>query len=369
MSKTVLISGAGIAGSTAAYWLGRNGFDVTVVERARAQRSSGNPVDVKGPAVDVIEGMGVMPSVRAAASRVDRMSFVDPAGRERSRLRLSAFQGGAGAREVEITRADLAAILLEAARDFAELRWSDSISEIAQHSAGVDVTFENGAAGCYDYVIGADGLHSNVRRLAFGAESEFIGHMGMYVATLPVDRAFGDEREVVMLNLPGRAVSVHPSKGKAVAAFLFRSRAVPGFDHRDLDQHKRLVTDAFAEPIGIFAEVLDQLKAADDIYFDSVSRISLPQWFNGRVGLLGDAGSSLSLFGDGSTLAIAGAHTLAHELARTPDHPHAALSAYEQRHRRLVEPRQRGFRAARALMVPATSTGITIRNAITRFMR
>ncbi|MFE3027616.1 FAD-dependent oxidoreductase [Nocardia tengchongensis] len=68
MNKTVLISGAGIAGATLAYWLGRNGFDVTVVERASAQRSSGNPIDVKGPAVDVVESMGVMPELRAAGS-------------------------------------------------------------------------------------------------------------------------------------------------------------------------------------------------------------------------------------------------------------------------------------------------------------
>ncbi|GAB0103051.1 FAD-dependent monooxygenase [Nocardia sp. JMUB6875] len=369
MSKTALISGGGIGGSTAAYWLGRNGFDVTVVERAAAQRSSGNPIDVKGPAVDVVEGMGVLPKLRAMASTVDRMSFVDATGRKRSGLRLSAFQGGAGNREVEVARADLAATLLEAAREHAEIRWADSISGITQDAEGVDVTFESGDTGRYDYVIGADGLHSNVRRLVFGAESQFIHHMGMYAAALPVERALGDEHEVVMLNLPGRAISVHPTKGKAVAAFMFRRQAVPGFDHRDLAQHKGLVADAFAGDLGIFTDLLDQLKAAEDLYFDSVSRISLPHWSSGRVALLGDAGSSLSLFGDGSTLAIAGGYTLAEELTRTPDHPATALTAYEQRHRKLVEPKQRGFRAAAALMVPATAAGIALRNTVTRFMR
>ncbi|MFE2995078.1 FAD-dependent monooxygenase [Nocardia sp. NPDC059246] len=369
MSRTVLISGAGIAGSTLAYWLGRDGFDVTVVERAGAQRSSGNPIDVKGPAVDVAEGMGVMPRLRAAASRVERMSFVDAAGRERSRLRLSAFQGGAGDREIELARADLAAILLDAARDHAEIRWADSISGITQDSDGVDVVFENGAGGRYDYLIGADGLHSNVRRLVFGAEAEFLRHLGMYVATLPVDRAFGDEREVVMFNRPGQAITVHPSKGKAMAAFMFRHDAIPGLGHRDLDGHKRLIADTFSGPIGIFGGLLDQLKAADDLYFDSVSRVRLPRWSDGRVALLGDAGSCLSLFGDGSTLAIAGAHTLAEELTRTPGRPHTAFAAYEQRHRKLVEPRQRGMRAASALMVPATSAGIVVRNAVTRLLR
>ncbi|MFE3196215.1 FAD-dependent monooxygenase [Nocardia sp. NPDC059240] len=369
MNKTVLISGAGIGGSTLAYWLGRNGFDVTVVERAGVQRSSGNPIDVKGAAVDVVEAMGVMPRLRAAGSRVDRMSFVDAAGRERSGLRLSAFQGGAGDREVEIARADLASILLDAARDQAEIRWADSISGLDKDVDGVEVTFESGTTGHYDYVIGVDGLHSNVRRLVFGAESEFIKHMGLYVATLPVDRAYGGEREVIMFNRPGSAITVHPSKGKAVAAFMFRHAAVPGFDHRDLAQHKQLVADAFTGPLGIFADLLDQVKAAEDLYFDSVSRVDLPHWSDGRIALLGDAASCLSLFGDGSTLAIAGAHTLSEELTRTPDQPRTAFATYEQRHRKLVEPKQRGMRAAAAMMVPATSPGIVVRNAVTRFMR
>ncbi|WP_433564054.1 FAD-dependent monooxygenase [Nocardia sp. CA-151230] len=369
MSKTVLISGAGIAGSTLAYWLGRNGFDVTVVERAEMPRSSGNPVDVKGPAVDVVEGMGVMPRLRAAASQVERMSFVDATGRERSGLRLSAFQGGAGDREVEVARADLAAILLGAAREQAEIRWADSISEIAQDADGVDVVFGNGDRGRYDYLIGADGLHSNVRGLVFGPEAEFLRHLGMYAATLPVGRAFGNEREVIMFNRPGQAISVHPSKGKAVAAFMFRHDAVPGLGHRDLDGHKRLIAEAFSGPIGIFGDLLDQVDAADDLYFDSVSQVRLPRWSEGRVALLGDAGSCLSLFGDGSTLAIAGAHTLAEELIRTPDHPHTAFAAYERRHRKLVEPKQRGMRVASTLMVPATSAGIVVRNAVTRFLR
>ncbi|MGW4247510.1 FAD-dependent monooxygenase [Nocardia sp. NPDC004722] len=366
MRKKVLISGAGIGGSTLAYWLGRNGFDVTVVERAGAQRSSGNPIDVKGPAVDVVEGMGVLPRLRAAGSRVNRISFVDATGRERAGLRLSVFQGGAGDREVEIARADLAGILLEAARDHSEIRWADSISGISQDGDGVEVNFESGTTGHYDYVIGADGLHSNVRRLVFGAEDRFLRHMGLYVATLPVDRAFGDEREVVMFNRPGSAISVHPSKGKAVVAFMFRRAAIPNLDHRDLARHQQLVADAFTGPIGIFADLLDQLKAADDLYFDSVSRVDLPRWSDGRVALLGDAGSCLSLFGDGSTLAIAGAHTLAEELTRNPDQPHTAFATYEQRHRKLVESKQRGMRAAAAMMVPATSPGIVVRNATAR---
>ena len=182
MSKTALISGAGVAGSTLAYWLNRGGFEVTVVERAARQRSSGNPVDVKGPAVAVAQQMGIMPQLQAARSQVSQMTFVNASGKKVARMGLGAFQGGAGDLEVEIPRADLASILLTAVRDGAEFLWGDTITGLKNRDEGVDVTFEKSSGRRFDIVVGADGLHSMVRRVTFGAESDFIRHMGMYVA-------------------------------------------------------------------------------------------------------------------------------------------------------------------------------------------
>ncbi|WP_216892371.1 FAD-dependent monooxygenase [Nocardia alni] len=369
MGSSVLISGAGVGGSTLAYWLALHGFAVTVVERAAGQRSSGNPVDVKGPAVAVAEQMGIMSQLRAAATTVNRLTFLDVTGRERAAVSTSAFQDSAGEREVEIARADLAAILLAAARDHAEIRWGDTITGLTQTGGGVEATFERGAPAHFDLVVGADGLHSTVRRLAFGPESEFVQHMGMFVATLRVDRLIADDRTVAMVNLPGRALAVHPTTGIPMAAFMFRHPAVPGFDHRDLALHKRLVTQAYAGQLGGYEEFVDQVNAAEDLYFDSVSRVRLPHWANGRITLVGDAASSLSLFGDGSTLAIAGAHTLAEELARTPGDTSGALQRYEQRHRELVASKLRGFAVAGRFLVPRTRTAIAMRNTATRLLR
>ncbi|MFI6045941.1 FAD-dependent oxidoreductase [Nocardia sp. NPDC051321] len=368
MNKTVLISGAGVAGSTLAYWLARRGYEVTVVERAAALRSSGNPVDVKGPAVAVAERMGIMPRLRAAGSAVDRMTFVDAAGKPVGRVPLAAFQGSSGDREVEVPRADLAAILLEASRTEAEFVWGDTVTALTQDGDGVDVTFAGAPARRFDLVIGADGLHSTVRRLAFGPEREFVRHKGMYVATMPIDAPVGSDREVVIYNTPGRAVSVHPTRGRALAAFIFRHDAVPGFDHRDQSSHKRLVAEAYSAGGWRLPDLLDRMHAADDLYFDAVSQVDLPTWSTGRIVLVGDAGSSLSLFGDGSTLAMAGAYTLAEELGEATDDPAAALRRYEARHRKLVRSKQGGFRIAGALLLPATRTGLTLRNAATRFM-
>ncbi|MBY8855959.1 FAD-dependent monooxygenase [Nocardia sp. CA2R105] len=366
MNKSVLISGAGVAGSTLAYWLAREGFTVTVAERAAGQRSSGNPVDVKGPALEVVEQMGIAPRLRAAATAVRRIAFLDGAGNERASMNLNSIQGSADGREIEIARADLAAALLATAQDEAEIRWNDTITGLTQRADGVEVTFEHGAPARFDLVVGADGLHSGVRRLTFGPEQEFIRHMGMFVATLPVDRTLAGAHAVAMYNAPGRSFSVHPAHGIPLAAFIFRHAPVPGFDPRDPAAHKRLVTETYRGRLGMFEDFLDQVADAEDMYFDSVSQVRLPSWTNGRVSLIGDAASSLSLFGDGSTLAIAAAHTLAEELARTPDDQSAALRRYERRHRTLVKPKQRGFILASQLLVPRSRTAIVLRNTAVR---
>lgn len=363
--RTVLISGAGIGGSTLAYWLARRGFRPTVVELAAGLRSSGNPVDVRGPAVEVAEQMGVMAQLREAASSVTDLSFVNAANDRVGRIPLRTFQMSDSA-EVELPRADLASILLQSSRDVGEFLWNDTIVAVHQDPRGVRVEFEHAGPRRFDLVIGADGLHSRVRQLAFGPESDFVHHMGIYVATLAVEGQVDHDREVVMFNVPGKAVSIHPSRGRGIAAFMFRSAPISGFDHRDSEQHKRLLAAAFADTGWRVPELLGRVHAATDLYLDSVSQVRIPEWSVGRVALLGDAGSSVSLFGDGATLAIAGAFTLAEELARSPDKPETAFRRYEARHRTLVDPKQRGVSSAAALLIPATRRGIAVRNLATR---
>jgi len=169
-----------------------------------------------------------------------------------------------------------------------------------------------------------------------------------------------------MHNTPGKTVAVSPTPSGDLAFFLYRSPAEPGFDHRDTEQHKRLLTRAFADVSWRASELLERVRTAEDLYFDSVSQVRLPRWWNGRVGLLGDAASCVSLFGDGSTLAMAGAFTLAEELAAAPDDLQAAFRRYEIKHRRLVDPKQRNIGQASALLVPATRRGILARNLAVR---
>jgi 2-polyprenyl-6-methoxyphenol hydroxylase-like FAD-dependent oxidoreductase len=360
--RTVLISGAGVAGPTLAYWLSRSGFEPTVVERSDRQRSSGNPVDVRGEAMDVAERMGVLPRLRSAATTVSGLAFVNAAGRRIGRIPVGQADGS----ELEVPRADLAAVMYDAARERAEFVFGDSVTALRQDAAGVDVTFATGAPRRFDLVVGADGLHSAVRRLTFGPASGYVRHLGMYVATLQLGYPADDPSTVLMHNLPGRSVSVHPANGNAMAAFIFRSRVIAGLDNRDTAACKRIVLDAYRDGGWELPRLLDRVRAADDLYFDSVSRVRLPSWSRGRVALLGDAASCMSLFGNGSSLAIAGAATLAGALGAAPDDPATAFRAYEAEHRVRVRPTQRGRLIAGALLVPASRGGITARDLAVR---
>jgi 2-polyprenyl-6-methoxyphenol hydroxylase-like FAD-dependent oxidoreductase len=362
-SRTVLISGGGIAGCTLAYWLSRHGLRVTVVERAAAVRSSGSPVDVRGPAARVAERMGVMERIRAESTGVKGLSFVDDTGRQVARVGLPQADN---TRQVELPRGDLAAILYEEGRESAEFLFDDSIAALEQDAHGVDVTFERAAPRRFDLVVGADGLHSTVRRLVFGPESRFVRRMGLFAATTPADPTLEHSQDVVMYNTPGKAVSVSPSRTGALAFFVFRSAGVTDFDHRDTAQHKRLLTAAYEKAGWRVPELLERARVGDELYFDSVSQVRLDRWSRGRVVLLGDAGSCVSLFGDGSSLAMAGAHTLAEEMAATPADHAAALARYEAAHRKLVMPKQRFASLGARWLVPATRYGIRARNLSTR---
>lgn len=363
---SVLISGAGIAGSTLAYWLARSGFDVTTVERSAGTRSSGNPVDVRGAAIEVVERMGILSQLREARTRATGVSFLSPRGRPVGRIDLRAMQAAAGSRELEIPRADLAAILADASRNSTELLTGDRIVGLAQDRRGVDVAFAHAAPRRFDLVIGADGLHSGVRRLAFGPERDYVRHQGMYVATLPLPEPGWGGHDVLLYNRPGTTVSVHPGRTQALAAFMFRSPELGAAQTRDLDAQKHLILRTFASDRWRVPELLQRVKAAPDLYFDSVSRVRIPSWSAGRVALLGDAASCVSLLGEGSSLAIAGAATLAAELAADPDDPAGAFRRYESAHRALVAPKQKGMAQAARLLVPATGGGIAARNLAVR---
>ena len=222
----------------------------------------------------------------------------------------------------------------------------------------MDVTFERSRPRRFDLVIGADGLHSIVRRLAFGADPQFVHHAGLYAATISLPGSSDGAGEMFLLNAPGKLAALHPCQGIPLAYFIFWHPVIPEFDDTDLDQHKRVLERTFAGIGWRVPEFLDAVRVARDMYFDSVARVDVAKWANGRIALLGDASSCVSLFGDGSTLAIAGAYELAKALMESPADPQGAFSRYQAVHGRLVASKQKNLISTASRIVPRTPTGL-----------
>ncbi|MCA2221082.1 FAD-dependent monooxygenase [Nonomuraea aurantiaca] len=360
MNERILISGASIAGLTLAHWLARHGFKPTVVERAPALRSGGNGVDVRDNAVEVIERMGLLSRVRELATDVQGMKFVDAADRAVARIDTR------DPASVEIMRGDLVALLHEVTD--AEYLFGDSILGLRQDDDGVTVTFEHAPARRFDLVVGADGMHSNVRRLAFGPEEQFVQFKDHYFAFANTDASLGEDRWVTMFNTPGKMTGIYRSgnHAQAKAYFIFRSAPLE-FDHRDVAEHKRLIGEAFGDDSSWRAgELLDTALADPDFYFDALGQVRMHSWSNGRITLVGDAAWCASpASGAGAELALVGAYRLAGELAAAGGDHRIAFARYDLAHRPLVDKKQQIGPNVR-LMVPKTEGGRCVRDVVAR---
>jgi 2-polyprenyl-6-methoxyphenol hydroxylase-like FAD-dependent oxidoreductase len=355
----VLICGAGVAGPTLAYWLNRYGFRPTVVERTPSVRRGwgGQAVDLFGPAVDVVERMGVLPHVLQARTRTKVLSFVR-AGRRPVDVDFSRLVAGISDRHVEIMRGELAAILHDATSPDVEYVFGDSIANLTQHGGGVDVTFDRASPRRFDLVIGGDGLHSVVRQLVFGDESRFRRYIGGYLAVYTVPDHLQLLGRMLVYLAPGKLAATYPVRqtGQARAAFLFRHSGEFAVDHRDLDHQKRLLRHTFTGDGWEVPRLLAGLDHAEDFYFDSISQIVMDRWSHGRTALVGDAGYSPGpAVGGGTSVAVIGAYLLADALDAADGNHQQAFDRYQRSMADLVaRSRTIGHTTMKAL-VPATS--------------
>ncbi|MGI5129623.1 FAD-dependent monooxygenase [Pseudonocardia sp. CA-107938] len=356
----VLISGASAAGPALALWLYRAGHEVTVVERSPAVRDGGYPIDLRGVAIDVVERMGLLDEVVAADIATRAATFVDDRGRIVASL--AADRRDAANRDVELPRGDLTAILYAATRNDVEYVFSDSIAGLQQDPSGVGVTFERSAPRTFDLVVGADGLHSIVRRLAFGPEERYRHDLGLNYAGFSVPNTFGLAQEAVIYNVPGRAAALYAVRGRSEVIALLAFAGPPSGARHDVAAQQALVTAAFTGLGWHVPEVLGRMEGAADFYFDTVSQVRMPEWTRGRVALVGDAGYAPSfLSGQGTSLAVVGAYVL----AGAPDVA-TALPAYDRALRDYVE-RNQGLAAAGGRMIlPRTRAALWRRNALLR---
>jgi 2-polyprenyl-6-methoxyphenol hydroxylase-like FAD-dependent oxidoreductase len=359
----ILISGGGIAGLSTAITLGADGHDITIVERANHLRVNGSPIDIRGDvAIDVADKIGVLAEIHDR--RVDmseRVQFVDKNGTVVAEPPFGQINDCPD--DVEIPREDLTTILYNHLGPSAQLRFEESIAELDDDGAGVEVRFSSGARDRYDLVVGADGMHSAVRRLTFGPEHQFLKHLGFYIALAELPDYTPTGRNNPMYNYPGHLAGIAAYNDKALAVFMFRSDWID-YDYHDLAAQKRILAHAFAgHDEWKVPELIDAAQRDPELYFDSVSQIHMPAWHRGRVVLVGDAAHCTSnLTGRGTSLALTGAWFLAQALRDHPGDIARACEQYERDQRPHATRTQATAAPGGDRLIPATQEQIDARN-------
>lgn len=278
--------------------------------------------------------MGLLDRVREVALDQKGFAFVDAKGRITARMPADAFGGEGIVSEIEVLRGDLCQVLYEASLPGTEYLFDDTITGVEEHDNGVTVTFEKAAPRRFALVIGADGLHSTVRRLAFGPDSTALRAFNLYNAWFTARAAIELDGWFLMHNAPGGLVaSARPGRcgGEIKASLSFRSDE-SGYERKDREAQQDLLTERFAAAGWEVPRLLDAMRTAGDFYFDAVGQVHLKAWARGRVVLIGDAGYCPSpLTGLGTSLALVGAYVLATELTSAGDDPASAFRSYQHR--------------------------------------
>lgn len=365
-AKTALIAGAGVAGPATAYWLNAAGWRTTIVERAAAPRTEGYVIDFWGLGYDIAERMGLSGGLEAVGYHVRELKVVGDHGQRLAGFGTSVFEELTGGRYITLARNDLSRLLLDAAAPTTELIFGDEIGALSQNLDSVDVELVSGRRRHVDLVVGADGLHSQVRHLAFGPEERFEKPLGYAVAAFDSGGYRPREEDVyVMYGRPGRMLgrfTLHEDRSLFLFVFTFQGDLPIG-----VEAQKSLLKELYQGGSWETDMVLDRLEDVEELYLDRVSQIVSSDWSHGRVALVGDAAFCVSLLGgQGAALAIIAAYVLAGEIARANGDVAEGLAQYERRLRHYITTKQTGARRLAGAFAPRTRLGLWFRNQVLR---
>jgi 2-polyprenyl-6-methoxyphenol hydroxylase-like FAD-dependent oxidoreductase len=326
---------------------------VLVLELATGPRTGGYMIDFTASGYDAAEAGGLLPALQARQCRIDAAIFVNQDDSVRSLIdyhQLAASQHG---RLLSLPRGDIEQVLLDALPASVERRYATSVAEIHSLERGVDVTLTDGTRVTADLLVGADGVHSHVRALAFGPEARFLRYLGYHTASFLFEDeaiAAGIQGQFRMLSLPKRQVALYAMRDGALAAFFVHTASTPAPPEHPADELRRVYGD-----LGWHVPTL--LAAAErthDLYYDVVAQIEMPRWRRGRAVLVGDAGYAVSLLaGQGASLAVAGAHLLAEAVA--VGDIDAGLDRFEAELRPAVRDKQAAGRRMADFFLPPTA--------------
>ncbi|WP_437896904.1 FAD-dependent monooxygenase [Sorangium sp. So ce124] len=364
--RTVLISGASIAGPALAFWLARYGFRPVVVERAGALRLGGQNIDVQGAAREVARRMEIEGDIRAATTGEQGLRFVDDHDVTVAEFPAATSERVGFTQELEILRGDLARILYERTRDTTEYLFGDQITGLRDHGDRVTVTFEHGSERDVDLVIAADGIRSRTRTLIVGDEPR-IRPLNLYGSYFTIPRGASDGAWARWYLAPGRrSIILRPDNVGTTRASLWFLSPPRGYERLSAAEQKALIASVFADAGWESPRVLAALRDAEDVYFDAVSQVMAPRWSHGRAALVGDAAYCASpLSGMGASLSLVGSYVLAGELSRHADH-RDAFAAYEELMRPYVDRAQKLPPGVPWIVYPRSRLGVSLLHRVLR---
>ena len=364
-AQSVLISGAGVAGPTLAFWLNAAGFETTIVERAPGLRAGGYVIDFWGLGYDIAERMGLADALEAIGYHIREFRVVGDRGDRVAGFGVKGLYSLAGGRFITVPRSGLSRLLFEKAAARTEVMFGDQIAAVREEGNGAHVEFERAPARRFDLVIGADGLHSKVRDLVFGPEARFEKDLGYAIAAFEAEgyRPRDDDVYIVHNKLGAMVGRVSLKEDRTLFLLIFASEGGEAPEY--IAAQKAVLREIYRDGGWECLQILNRLEAASELYFDRVSQIRMERWSKGRVALVGDAAFCVSLAaGQGSALAMTAAYVLAGELAKAQGRPDQAFSGYETLLRPYIATKQKGAERFSTAFAPRTEWGLKARNLI-----
>ena len=368
----ILISGAGIAGPTLAYWLVHYGIEPTIVEAASQLRKGGYLIDFWGAGFDIAERMGLLDEISSKGYKVKEIRVVNQQGKRIAGFPVAAFSRVTHGRFITLPRTELSSAIFGKLHGV-ETMFGDSIERIDQTEHCVQVRFISGLTREFDIVIGADGLHSRVRELVFGEERQFEKYLGYKVAVFEVTgyRPRNELVNVMFTEVNQQVIRFAMHGDRTVFVFTFKDDDPAGTD--GIQAQKAALRKRFGNSGWECPQILDALDFADDFYFDRVSQIRTQSrpglWTQGRVTLVGDAASCVSLLaGQGTALAMVAAYILAGELHRSNADYAKAFRQYQTLFGPFVLKKQRSALRLAGAFAPKSKRSLFLRNQLFKLM-
>jgi 2-polyprenyl-6-methoxyphenol hydroxylase-like FAD-dependent oxidoreductase len=335
--KKVLISGASIAGLSTAWWMNNLGYKVTIVEIANELRVGGTAIDIRGQTVDIVRRMGILEQLKQNALSLELIEFKNEADGTENSMSLKN-EDEPQSEDIEIERTKLVHILFEQLKNEVEFIFGESITALNETIGDISVTFKHSQERAFDLVLGCDGSHSGVRKICFGAESQYNHFLKAYFSVTIVDKLLIKKNTMQFFNVPGKVIMLNAYKNKTDVIFCFLSEKELPYDYRDSASQRMMIFKQFSGLGWRSTELLKELDGSNNFYFDKFCQIKMPAWTKGRVALIGDAAYCASpAAGIGGSLAMEGAAALADALKKHNGNFELAFPDYDRSLRPLIE--------------------------------